>query len=134
MARQREHTDGFRDEQMIMTLRPKLRARCILLLALAAGCSSSPHGRIVHSHHTREVVLSGEHPTDDFIKARLVAIAEDGTTRILALPSGETLEAPVGGYFVGTNAYGTRGLRLISASSQTGEARLEWMTCGPIRR
>jgi len=111
-----------------------LRALLIFLLAVAAGCSSVPGGRIVHSIYGREIVLSRERPTDDFIKARLVSIAEDGTTRILAVTSGEILEAAVGGYFIGTNAYGTQGLRLISASSQTGEARFERMWCEGTRR
>lgn len=84
--------------------------------------------------HSREVVLSREHPQNDFINARLVSIAEDGTTRIQNVTSGEILEAPVGGYFVGTNAYGTEGLGLISASSRTEEARLMRKWCEGKRR
>jgi hypothetical protein len=79
-------------------------------------------------------MLSHQYPEEDFIKARLFSIADDGTTRIQTVTSGETLEAPIGGYFVGTNAYGTHGLRLIAASSQTGEARFKRMWCEGKRR
>jgi hypothetical protein len=105
-----------------------------LLLIAVAGCSSVPGGRIVHTLKGREVVLSMERPEDDFLKARLLFIADDGATRIQALGSGETLEAPIGGYFVGTNAFGTQGLRLVSASRQTGEARFMRMWCEGTRR
>ena len=110
------------------------RAIVTLLLGLGAGCSSVPGGRSGFTLHSREVVLSSEHPKDDFINAMLVSIAEDGTTRIQTVASGETLKAPVGGYFVGTNAYGTQGLRLISASTSTGEAHLMRKWCEGRRR
>src|SRR5215510_3597003 len=100
------------------------RAILILLVALSSGCSSVPDGHTGFTLYSRKIVLSREHPRDDFIKARLISIAEDGTTRIQAVTFGEILEAPVGGYFVGTNGYGTEGLRLISASTRTGEAHL----------
>jgi hypothetical protein len=106
----------------------------ILPLALAASCSFVPGGRIGFTLHSREIVLSSEHHENDFLKAKLVSIAEDGTTRIQTLTSGETLEAPVGGYFVGTNAYGSQGLRLVSASRQEGEARFKRMWCEGTRR
>lgn len=105
-----------------------------LLLGLGAGCSSVPGSLSGFTLHSREVVLSREHPRDDFINARLVSIAEDGTTRIQTVTSSKTLEAAVGGYFVGTNAYGTQGLRLISASTKTGEAHLMRNWCEGSRR
>src|ERR1043166_6962204 len=109
----------------------------LLPITVPADIASSPiqvpayiaAGRMGFTLYSREVVLSKEHPDDDFLKARLVSVAEDGTTRIQTFASDETLEAPVGGYFVGTNAYGTHGLRLISASHQNGEARFERKWC-----
>jgi hypothetical protein len=100
----------------------------ILLVVVVAGCSrlaeySAPREGFACVLHEREVVLTTEHPEDDFLKAKLVSIAEDGRTRIKVLASGETLESSVGSYFVGTNAYGLRGLYLVSASRQKGEAR-----------
>jgi len=111
------------------------RLLIILILAVTAGCSSVPDGRIVHSLYGRVVVLSTEHSEDAFLKARLISIADDGTTRIQTRISGEILQASIGGYFVGTNnAYGSQGLRLVSASHQAGEARFMRMWCEATRR
>jgi hypothetical protein len=92
----------------------------LLMLVALAGCSSAPLYSV--SHHQREVVLSGLHPQDDFLGARLVAIADDGTTTILCFQMGDYLQASPGGYFE-SDAYGREGLQLISASAEKHEAR-----------
>lgn len=100
----------------------------VLVIGLMGGCSSAPRGRIIHvrsttrTTYTREVVLSRQHPKDDFLKARLVTVAEDGTTTIEAGSTHDLLRAAPGHFFSSTN-YGTEGLQLISASAQTQEAR-----------
>ena len=94
----------------------------ILLLGLMAGCSSVPDTHISHVLCTHEVVLSRQHPRDDFLNARLVAVAENGTTTIEVVSTGDTMRAAPGECFV-SNAYGTQGLRLISASAEKHEAR-----------
>jgi hypothetical protein len=99
------------------------RYLAIIFLGFVVGCSFAPGGRISHSLYTREVLLSTGHPQDDFIKAKLVAVAEDGTTTSQVVQTGETLRAPLGECFVST-AYGKEGLRLISASAEKQEARL----------
>lgn len=98
---------------------PRLLA--ILLLGLMVGCSSFPGGRITHSLYTREVTLSRQHPQDDFLKAKLVAIAEDGMTTIQCVETGDTLRADPGEFFA-PGPYGTQGLQLISASAEKQEA------------
>jgi hypothetical protein len=103
--------------------RTMLRLLAILLLGLMVGCSSVPGGRITHSLYTREVVLSYEHPEDDFLKAKLVAIAEDGTTTIQCVGTGDTLRAAPGEFFT-PGPYGIQGLQLISASADNHEAHL----------
>jgi len=94
----------------------------MLLLGLMVSCSSVPNGRVTSRTYIREVVLSRERSEDDFLKAKLVGVAEDGTTTITVAPTGETLRAVPDGYFVST-AYGTHGLKLISASAEKQEAR-----------
>ena len=93
-----------------------------LWLGLMVSCSSVPNGRVTSRTYIREVVLSWQHPEDDFLKARLVAVAQDGTTTIEVISTGDTLRAAPGGYFAST-AYGTQGLKLISASAEKHEAR-----------
>ena len=107
----------------------------ILLLALLSGCSllsgcGATHSLSTHTLHSRDIVLSERHREDTFLQARLISIAEDGTTRIKVMASGEEIEASVGSYFVGTNnAYGTQGLELVSASKSTGVACLRRTWC-----
>jgi hypothetical protein len=93
-----------------------------LMALLIAGCSSAPGVPGSYSY-IRQVVLSENHPEDAFLKARLVAIAEDGTTTIEVSGTGEKITAAPGGYFAST-AYGKVGLRLLSASADKKEARL----------
>ena len=108
----------------------------ILSLGLAAGCSSVPSyritplsgGRITHSLYQREILLSRQHPQDDFLRAKLVAIAEDGTTTIQAAETGEILRAAPGEYFT-PGPYGTQGLQLISASAEKHEAHFVRIWC-----
>jgi hypothetical protein len=80
----------------------------ILLLGLVVGCSSVRSGHITSTLYTREVVLSLRHPEDDFLKAKLVAIAEDGTTTIGLISTGDTLRAAPGDYF-SSNTFGAHG-------------------------
>ena len=103
------------------------KSLAIILLGLFVGCSTVPLRLGSNRHYHRDVVLSRQHPQDDFLKVRLVAIAEDGTTTIEVNSTGETLRAAPGKYFV-SKAYGTQGLRLISASDEKHEARflLTW--------
>ena len=93
----------------------------ILLCGFLVGCASTRHDTI--SHFRREIVLSSAHSEDDFIGARLVGIADDGTTTILVTPSGPELKAAIGDYFISAE-YGRHGLQLISASAEKHEARL----------
>jgi hypothetical protein len=109
------------------------RLLAILLLGLMVGCSSVPGGRITHSLYTREVALSHRRPQDDFLKAKLVAIAEDGTTTIQCVETGDTLRAAPGEFFA-SGPYGTHGLQLISASAEKHEARLLRTWCETKRR
>ena len=91
----------------------------ILILAfLLAGCVSE-----TISEMSREIVLSAEHPENNFIRAKLVGIAADGTTTIRVLPSGPELQAKVGGYFV-SEEFGKHGLELVSAFAEKQEAHL----------
>lgn len=99
------------------------RLLVMLLLGLMVGCSSVPGGRITHSLYAREIVLSRQHSKDDFLKAKLVAIAEDGTTTIQCVGTGDTLRAAPGEFFA-PGPYGTQGLQLISASADKHEAHL----------
>ncbi len=94
-----------------------------LLSGLVIGCSSVPSGRVTHSLYTREVVFSQQHPQDDFLKARLIAIADDGTTTIEVISTGDRLRAGAGEYFA-PGPYGAQGLQLVSASAEKQEARL----------
>jgi hypothetical protein len=118
---------GFQYTPQRRTLTSRHRAMsrllAILFLGLMVGCSSVPGGRIMHSLYTREVVLSRQHPQDDLLKAKLVAIAEDGTTTIQCIETGDTLRA-VPGEFFSPGPYGTQGLQLISASADKHEAHL----------
>jgi hypothetical protein len=104
----------------------------ILLLGLVAGCSSAPSfsGRESFVLRSREVVLSRQHPQDDFLKARLVAIADDGATTIQVIDTGDTLRAVPGDFFA-PGPYGIRGLKLISASAEKHEVHLLLTWCGP---
>ncbi len=92
----------------------------LAVIGFVAGCSSA---RIIHTSYSREVALSPKHPEDDFINARLVRVARDGTTTIEVIESGETLTAAPGQFFV-SGAYGTVGLQLLSASADRNEVRL----------
>jgi hypothetical protein len=96
-----------------------------LLLGPMVGCSSAPVplAGLTFSQHSREVVLSREHPQDDFLKAKLVAIANDGTTTIQSLEDGDTLRAAPGRFFA-PGPYGSEGLQLLSASAAKHEPRL----------
>jgi hypothetical protein len=95
----------------------------LALIAFMAGCSSVGIPGTIHTTYSREVVLSPEHPEDDFIKARLVGIARDGTTTIEVTKTGERLTAAPGEHFV-SSAYGTEGLQLLSVSADRSEVRL----------
>jgi hypothetical protein len=95
----------------------------IFLLGLSVGCSSVQHGLFTHTLYTREIVLSRQHPEDDFVKAKLLAIAEDGKTTIQCVQTGDTLQAAPGEYFA-PGPYGTHGLQLISASADKYEVHL----------
>src|SRR5437016_4618906 len=85
-------------------------AVCILfVLSMLVGCSSvSKPRRSTQTLYNRRVVLSFSHAQDDLLKARLVAIADDGTTTIEVIPTGGVLRASVGEYFV-SEEYGTHG-------------------------
>jgi hypothetical protein len=99
------------------------------LIVLVAGCSSAPRGPVLTSTgYRREVVLSLKHPEDDFIKAKLVTIAKNGTTTIEVTETGERLTAAPGEYFV-SSVYGTVGLQLVSASADRNEAHLVRSWC-----
>src|SRR5689334_8902392 len=104
------------------------RLLAILLLGLMVGCSSVPGGGITSSTYTREIVLSRRRPQNDFAKARLVTIAEDGTTTIQCVETGDTLRAAPGEFFA-PGPYGTHGLQLISASAEKKEAHLVRTWC-----
>ena len=93
------------------------------LIAFMTGCSSAGIPGTIHTSYSREVVLSPKHPEDDFIKARLVTVASDGTTTIEVTETGERLTAAPGEYFV-SSAYGRVGLQLLSASADRNEVRL----------
>ena len=97
------------------------RLLIILLFGLTVGCVSTKQNTI--REYGREIVFSREHPENDFIGARLVRIADDGTTTIQVIPAGPELRAVLGGYFV-SGEYGRHGLQLISASAEKHEARL----------
>ena len=101
-------------------------------LIIFAGCkssSSSPiSGRVFsytwsESLMSRQIHLSPKHPTDSDAKIRLVSIASDSTTTI-RLDSGERLSAKPGDYFA-CGQFGLHGLRLTSASPDTGAAELQ---------
>ena len=98
-----------------------VRLLIILLCGLVTGCASKYPNTI--REHEREIVLSASHPDNEYIGARLVSIADDGTTTILVTPSGPELRAAVGDYFVSAE-YGRHGLQLVSASAEKHEARL----------
>ncbi len=95
----------------------------IVFLGLAAGCSSAPDVRNWDSPPTREITLSKRHPQDDLLKVRLVAVAEDGTTTIQVLQTGETLSAVRGCFFV-PGYFGRHGLQLLGACPEEKEALL----------
>ena len=101
----------------------KMSLPLLILIAFVAGCSSAGIPGTMHATYSREVVLSPKHPEDDFIKARLIKIASDGTTTIEVTKTGETLTAGPGEHFV-SSAYGTEGLQLLSVSADRSEARL----------
>ena len=92
-----------------------------IVILLTAGCSFAP-GRRVPSPVQKEIVLSRDHPQDGELGARLVGIADDGTTTITVFKTGETNSAQPGAYFV-SRYYGKQGLLLVSASHQSWEAR-----------
>lgn len=116
------------DAQVIDMHRALTGFGALLLLVVLAGCSSVPGGGVTSTVQSREVVLSGQHPQDDFLGARLVAIAADGTTTILCFQMGDYLQASPGGYFE-SDAYGREGLQLISASAEKHEARFVRTWC-----
>jgi hypothetical protein len=101
----------------------KMSLPLLVLIAFMAGCSSTGIPGTTHTSYSREVVLSPKHPEDEFIKARLVKVARDGTTTIEVTETGETLTAAPGEYFV-SSAYGRVGLQLLSASADRNEVRL----------
>ncbi len=95
----------------------------IVFLGLATGCSSGPRARDWDTRPTREFTLSKRHPQDDLLKVRLVAVAEDGTTTIQVLQTGETLRAARGDFFV-PGHFGRHGLQLLGSSPEKQEALL----------
>jgi hypothetical protein len=72
---------------------------------------------------SREIHLSPKHPTDSDAKIRLVSVASDSTTTI-RLDSGAQLSAKPSEYFA-CGQFGSHGLQLVSASSETGAADLQ---------
>jgi hypothetical protein len=71
----------------------------------------------------REITLSKRHPQDDLLKVRLVAVAEDGTTTVQVLQTGERLRAVLGDFFV-PGYFGRHGLQLLGSSPEKQEALL----------
>ena len=122
--------------ELVSRHRAMTRFIIILFLGLATGCSSVSSNRITpltgggitHSLYRREILLSRQNPQDDFVKAKLVAIAKDGTTTIQSVETGETLRAAPGEYFT-PGPYGTQGLQLISASAEKHEAHFVRTWC-----
>jgi hypothetical protein len=100
----------------------------IAFIVLEAGCSSASHETVVSFHssdslYQRQVMLSFQNPNDKSLHAKLVAIAQDGTTTIQVQPRGDILRATPGAFFA-PGPYGTHGLQLVSASATKGEATL----------
>ena len=85
-------------------------------------------GRRAHTLMTREFTLSHQQPSDSSLGARLVTVAADGETTIEVLKTGEKLRAGTNQFFVSPE-YGQKGLRVISASSERQEVRLERTWC-----
>ena len=104
-----------------------VRLAIVLLGALSAG--GVFHGQLGFGEIStirefgREIIFSKVHSQDDFIGVRLIWIGGDDTTKIRVISTGRELKAKPGGYFV-SKEYGTEGLQLISASAETGEAKL----------
>ena len=92
----------------------------VILCVPGSGCSFN---QVTIREFEKDIVLSKAHSQDDFIGARLIWIGGDGTTKIRVISTGRELKAKPGGYFV-SKEYGTEGLQLISASAETGEAKL----------
>ena len=78
------------------------------------------------SHYSRDLSLSPAHEAGigGQHKLRLIDIGQDGTTTIELSWTRERLTAKPGEFFV-SDAFGTHGLELVSASSGTGQAFLK---------
>ena len=72
---------------------------------------------------SRQIHLSPKHLVDSDAKIRLVSVASDSTVTI-RLDSGAQLSAKPGEYFA-CEQFGSHGLQLVSASSETGAAELQ---------
>ena len=95
----------------------------ILVLGFTVGCSSTPDAGNWDTLPTREIVISKRHPHSDFLKVRLLTIAEGGLTEIQVDETGEVLRAVPGDFFV-PSYFGRHGLQLLGASRDRGEAHL----------
>ena len=84
----------------------------ILSVLVLAGCA----GSITHTHYSKDVELHvrQEMPLGNQT-VEVVDVAEDGTTTLELVESGERLTAKVGDYFV-SEAFGNHGLQLLSAT------------------
>ena len=76
----------------------------------------------------REITLSKQQPYDALLGARLIEVASDGTTTIEILMTTNQLQAGVGAFFTAPQ-YGRSGLKVLSASHERQEARLERTWC-----
>jgi hypothetical protein len=76
----------------------------------------------------REITLSKQQPFDHFLGARLIEVASDGTTTIEILNTTNRLQAAVGVFFTSPE-YGRSGLKVLSASHERQEVRLERTWC-----
>lgn len=81
-----------------------------------------------HTLMTREFTLSHQQPSDSSLGARLVEVAANGTAMIEIIRTGQKLRAGTNQFFISPE-YGQKGLRLISASSERQEVRLERTWC-----
>jgi hypothetical protein len=112
------------------------------VMVILAGCKSSPSSTVsrpLNSFNSfdsnsisyewserlmiRKIHLSPNHPADSDIKIRLVSVGSDSTATI-RLDSGQQLTAKPGEYFA-CEQFGSQGLKLVSASPETGAAELQ---------
>jgi hypothetical protein len=98
-----------------------LRLIVILSLLSIVGCSSPPLWSSTTMMRQLHLSLGKD---NDFVKARLVSVAPDGTATIEHYPSGQRFTAAPGEYFV-SDLYGTHGLRLLSSSVEKQEVYVE---------